>query len=572
MKHLLLSILFLSSLYSAISDFKSDDYQVLIGKEFDDEAFDIIEDYDMNISVIGYTQEFKTEVKPGQSYDNAFDYLSSQNANYGEQLRLIKLDQSARTVNDIHFKLSELNRGTNILKTAENGYLLGGFTHNGEMIISSLNEKGKQYYLKKFGTANFDRLHSLVGFEDGSSIAIGTSQTSRNSNDDIFVQGLGSSDVYLVKFTREGEISWKKKYGTTGRDIGIDAVATGDGGFIVISLSYDANGSTLNAAKFNDTGDTVWTKSFPKAGHQNGHKIIRTDEGRYLISASFENKNAQKNIRLIAIDDEGSTISEKSLYADADEQLNDICMDLKGNIVGVGYSKEPSSSDMDALVRYFDHNGNMIWERKFGKKRQDAFKSVALLHDNSFAVAGFSNSFADKGHQIWVVKINDDGSLAKKQSTNYLGLYEALLGEFSSSPEIHIYKDLHITHEGLIFKQGSSTLTQEHKSTLKSFMPRLIEILSHYKSNIKNLHINGYTSTEWNAPDTERYLKNAYLSNERAMHLLEYSYQLKNMHKHHEWINEILSTDGHSFSNLIYADEKENRVRSRRVEFEVILK
>jgi outer membrane protein OmpA-like peptidoglycan-associated protein len=247
-------------------------------------------------------------------------------------------------------------------------------------------------------------------------------------------------------------------------------------------------------------------------------------------------------------------------------------MDLKGNILGVGFSKKPNSSDMDGLVRYYDHNANMLWERKFGKKRQDAFKSVALLHDNSFAIAGFSNSFADKGRQIWVLKLNDDGSFVKKQSQKYLGLYEALLAEFSSSVNVHIYKDLRITHDGLIFKQGSSTLTPSHKAVLKEFMPRLIKVMSHYKKEIKHLQINGYTSSEWIAPETQRYLNNAYLSNDRAMHVLDYSYQLKPLKQYHAWISQILSTDGYSYSNLVYSNDKENQIRSRRVEFEIRLK
>ena len=275
---------------------------------------------------------------------------------------------------------------------------------------------------------------------------------------------------------------------------------------------------------------------------------------------------------MIKINSEGNRLWEKSTYKDANEQLNDISIDLKGSIIGVGYCQTKNQSATDALVKYYDTNANLMWERKFGKNRQDAFKSVTLLHDNSFAIAGFSNSFADKARQIWVLKLNDDGSLVKKQIHKYLSLYEALKKEFGSSDQIHIYKDLRIVHNGIVFKQGSSTLSAKHKSTLNDFMPRLLKVLSSYKNQIKNLQINGYTSTEWNAPQSERYLNNAHLSNDRAMHILDYSYKLKKVSQHHKWINEVLSTDGHSFSSLIYANNKENKIRSRRVEFEISLK
>ncbi|MDF1879816.1 OmpA family protein [Sulfurimonas sp. MAG313] len=245
---------------------------------------------------------------------------------------------------------------------------------------------------------------------------------------------------------------------------------------------------------------------------------------------------------------------------------------MNGNFMGVGYSQNEAQGNLDALVRYYDHKGNMLWEKKFGKDRHDSFKAVSLLHDNTFAIAGFSTSFANKNRQIWVLKLHNDGSFVKKNIQQYKTLYDALVYEFRDTPKVHIYKDLRITHNGLIFKQGSSTVTYEHKRVLQNFMPRLLKVLSQYKNTISNLKISGYTSTEWNAPNTQRYLNNAHLSNNRAMHILDYSYQLNKVKQYQNWISQILSTDGYSFSNLIMAKEQENKIRSRRVEFEILLK
>jgi len=602
MKPLFLFLILFNTLYAAISEFKSDDYQIILGDNFDDEALDIIEDYDYNISVVGYSQDFKKSVTSAQSYHNAFDYLHNLNANAGEQLRLIKLNFSADIVKDTRFKLNAYNRGTNIIKTAQNGYILGGYTHNGQMLISYLDTHAQRTSLQKFGTANFDKLYSLSPLEDGGSIAIGTSQTSRNPHDDMFVQGLGRSDVYLVRFKRDGQVRWKKKYGTLSKDIGIDAVATGDGGFILLGISQESNEFRLSCAKINDTGDIAWIKKFPKAGRQKAFKIIQTNHGHFLISASFENKNNQDNIRLIEIDNEGNVLWDKNYFNNAHEQLNDISTDLRGNIIGVGSSQDESQGDMDALVRYYDHNGKLIWERKFGKHRHDAFKAVSLLHDNTFALAGFSNSFANKQRQIWILKLNDDGTLVKKKLKANQGIYKSLKEAFEpealrvfntpssqenrvtdkelnppadskqTSTKLSIYKNLTIVHPSLIFKQGSSTLTAKHKAILKEFMPKLIKTLEPYKDTIKNIQIQGFTSTEWQAPDTQRYLNNAKLANERALSVLNYSYKLGALKQHKAWMSQVFSTDGYSYSNLIYTNDKENKIRSRRVEFEVILK
>jgi len=569
MKLLLLSLFFFSSLFGAINEFQKDDYQILIGERFDDEALDLIEDHDNGLSVLGYTQHFKTDTYTTQSYHNAFDYLHDLNAKNGEQLRIIKLDQAADIIQDKSFKLPEFNRGTNILKTVQNGYLVGGYTHKGQMIIASLDAKANATSIKKLGTENFDRLNSLVSLNDGGSVVIGTSKTSRDSKDNMFIQGMGKNDIYLLNLDPNGNIRWKKKYGSKEKDIGVDGVATDDGGFILIGTTKKGNNFQLMAAKISDTGDTTWMQTFPKAGRQKAYKIVKITEDNYLISASFENKDGKDNIRMISIDNEGNILWEKNYFNEVTEHLNDIAVDLKGNIIGVGSSQ--GKSDRDALVRYYDNNGKFLWERKFGKERHDVFNAVSLLHDNSFAIAGFSNSFSDKGRQIWILKLYDDGSIVKKKIKKYQNLYEALKEEFKDAPSVHIYKDLRITHKDLIFQQGSSDLTPIHKTTLNAFMPRLMKILSLSKTEIKNIRVNGYTSTEWNAPETERYLNNARLSNNRAMNILDYSYQLPKIKRHQKWISQVLSTDGYSYSNLIYADKKENKVRSRRAEFKIIL-
>ncbi len=611
MKLLLISLLIFSTLHALISDFKSDDYQIIIGEHFDDEAFDIVEDHDHTISVVGYSQHFSTDTPQYTGYHNAFDYLASINAKEGEQLRLISLDHSANISLDKSYSLSQYNRGVTVLKDPLNRYVLGGYTHNGQMLISSLETNGDKIYLHQFGTANFDQLHTLIPMHDGGNVAIGTSQTSRNHYDNMFDQGLGRSDVYLVRFDKQGQIQWKKKYGSVKKDIGNDGVATDDGGFIFIGISADHNSSELIAAKINDTGNTAWVKSFPKPGHNKAYKIIQTPQKDYLILAGFENRDGEHNIRLIKIDSEGNRLWEKNYYAGNIEQLNDIKMDLKGNIIGVGYSQKASSSDMDGLVRYFDHLGTPIWERHFGKERHDAFKTVSLLHDNTFAIAGFSNSYADKGRQIWILKLNDDGSMAKKRLKPYKELYTALQDDLiktdtpvsittpnslalsdnmkhgneatrstdtiihPSSPsasDISLFKDLRIVHDGLIFKQGSSTLNSHHKAVLDTFIPKLMRALQPYKHRIKNIKIKGHTSTEWNAPDTQRYLNNAQLSSDRAMSVLDYSYKIKTAKKYQKWMSEVFSTDGYSYADLVYDKDKEDKVHSRRVEFEIVLK
>ena len=354
--------------------------------------------------------------------------------------------------------------------------------------------------------------------------------------------------------------------------MGVDGVATGDGGFLLLGTTQEDENYQLYVAKINDTGDTAWIKNFPKPGRQKAFKIIKTAKGNFVIAASFENKHAQDNIRLLKIDAEGNTLWEKNYYEPAHAQLNAISVDLKGNLIGVGYIQNKQQPDMDALVRYYTHEGDLVWERRFGRERHEAFSSVVRLHDNSFAIAGFSQSFQDNGKQMWILKLNDDGSFVKKQPKPYRSLYLILRKAFEHDKNVTVYKDLRITHKGLVFKQGSADITSAHQKILNRLVPTLLNAIQPYRSQIKHFRINGYTSTEWNVPRIQRYLNNAELSSQRALNTLAYLYPLKEINKHRNWLDQVTSADGNAYAQLIYYKKKEDPIHSRRVDFKLILK
>ncbi|MEA2092180.1 MAG: hypothetical protein U9O83_07435, partial [Campylobacterota bacterium] len=199
-----------------------------------------------------------------------------------------------------------------------------------------------------------------------------------------------------------------------------------------------------------------------------------------------------------------------------------------------------------------------------------------ILRNSQAAAAGIYTYEHSQNSNMWIVKLNRDATMAQK-STKTLNIYEELLKLFKddiASGRLNIKKNLSIEfmEKGLYFKVGEYKLTNRQKAYLEKFSSKLIPFLQTHQIYIDTLEINGHTSSEWaGANFTSRYLKNEKLSMNRSFSTLEHIFKNLNL-KAQTWLTDILKGSGLSYSKNIMKSENEDREKSRRVSFKIILK
>lgn len=249
--------IFLSLLLSCIYA-KDADFSVILKKPFNNALFDITQDYDGQISAVGFSKEYKnTSNSQNNTYTNAFDYLASIADAHGPQMHLIKIDNYADITLSKATNMSRFSEAIALVKTPSNGYFVGGHTMEGSLVVLKLDSNANIIFNKTFGTKNFDKMSNLIKLSDGGILAIGSSTTSRSINDNLFETGLGLNDIYLARFSKEGRILWSKKYGTEYDDVGVDAVEANDGSILVLSTtSYDKH-RDVTMMRLSENGDKI---------------------------------------------------------------------------------------------------------------------------------------------------------------------------------------------------------------------------------------------------------------------------------------------------------------------------
>ncbi|MEA3331113.1 MAG: OmpA family protein [Campylobacterota bacterium] len=570
MHYIIVLTLLLASLYA-----KQSDFSLIIDKPFNDALLDITEDYDRGISAVGFSKNYKqSSGSSNKTYTNAFEYLESLSDTQGSQMHLIKVDNSANIVLSKAAKLSRFNKAVAVVKTPSDGYFIGGYTLDGELLILKLTSNTTTIFNKRFGTKNYDRMNNLILLSDGGVLAIGSSITSRDKRDSIFETGLGLNDIFLTRFSKDGKKLWSKKYGTLYDDRGIDAVEAKDGSIIVVSsTSYNKN-RDITLMRITQNGDKIWLKHYKQEQLITPHKIIKLRDNNFLLSLSQKSDTNKNQVRIIKFDLQKNILLDKEIHTTYSSALKDIKEFSNGRLIGVGFVRD--SYDTNALVMLLDSELDLLYQDHFGDENFDSFNAATILHNSQVAVAGINTDENSQESNMWIVKLNRDGSLAQK-STKVTNFYDELLKLFK--PEIDanrltIKEDLTIefTEELLYFKVGKYKLTTKQKKFLTKFSDKLIPFLKANRDYIETLEINGHTSSEWGSANfNSRFLKNEKLSMNRSYSTISYIFQKQNRPTQ-VWLTKVLRGSGFSYSKKVTLNDSEDRKKSRRVSFKIILK
>jgi len=573
MKKILFLFLFLTSLYANKSD-----YSIIVHQPFDAALFDITQDYDRTLSCVGFSNKHQTNSQQSKSYTDPFAYLSSISNAFGSQMHIIKVDDKADILFSKIASLPKFNKAVAIVKTPSNGYFVGGYTLDGSLLVIKLDANANLIYFKSFGTKNYDRMNNLVLLSDGGVLAVGSSTTSRSTNDDMFNTGLGNSDIFLTRFSKDGKKLWSKKFGTGYDDSGIDAAEASDGSIVVVSTtSYNKN-RDVSFMRITQNGNRIWLKHYQKEANNDNtvvpKKIIRLKDNNFVVALTQYNNMRKEHIRLVKFDLYQNILIDKEIFTTYPSEINDIKEYSDGTFIAVGYVKD--STNTDGLAMILDSNLAMLTQEHYGQDNYDVFNAVTIMNNSQAGVAGIHTDNTSQETNMWITKLNHDASMAQV-SINVDNFYAKLCKIFASeikAKQIEIHKDLsiHFLDKSLYFSVGVYQLTPRQKKFLDTFSKKLLPFLYANRDAITSFEVNGHTSSEWGTTNfTNRFLNNAKLSLNRSYETMGYIFrsQSKQMQK---WLSSILRGTGYSYSKNIKFNAIEDKKMSRRVSFTVILK
>ena len=291
--------------------------------------------------------------------------------------------------------------GANSMKqTADGGFILGGYScsinkdvtgNHGDYDcwVVKTNDTGGMMWQKSLGGSGYDQVDQIKPDINGGYIIAAYTE----SNNGQVSGNHGGGDAWALKLDDTGGIVWQKAMGSSGLDFFNSVINTPDSGYLFIGgaganggdvSGFSGGGQDLWVVKMNKSGTVSWAKTLGGPGYEIGFDAIATVGGGFMISAEAT---------------------------------------ANGGMVS-GFH----GGNYDAWVVKIDDTGKVIWSKTYGGTAEDRSFSINHRSDNTYIVAGYSNSVngdvpatGHGGFDYWVFNIDDTGKVLWKNSYGGFG-------------------------------------------------------------------------------------------------------------------------------------------------------
>lgn len=322
-----------------------------------------------------------------------------------------------------------------------------------EVAVVKYASQGIILWQATLGGSGDEMLGDLIQLPDEGFLLTG-STTSADSG-----SGRGGSDVWAVRLDRNGETRWSRRFGGSGDDRGLAALALRDGSFLIGGESASANGDMASPrhggleswiAKISSDGRLLWEQHYGGRGNEKTTHLVELEAGRYLAVNTSDSRDGDvrsnlgvKDVWMFVFDDRGAIQWQQSYGGADNEEVHSILRDAEGNLVLAGTTFSPQGGMIplqrgkgDAWLFKLAPDGTVLWSITYGGPRPEGFSSLAACQDGGFVAAGVTESRSGEGDieynagylDGWIVKVNAFGERIWSRAIGYTGkdLFESI--------------------------------------------------------------------------------------------------------------------------------------------------
>jgi hypothetical protein len=265
-------------------------------------------------------------------------------------------------------------------------------------------------------------LYSLQWGGPGNDIARGIAV---DVSDNVYITGTtdsfgnGVTQIFLLKYTPWGTLSFSKTWGTQnsyGNSIAVDNLGNV---YVVGTTSGQVNGTQIVLLKYDSSGNLVFHKTI--GGSQNSYGTgVAVDSGGYVYVAGYTYSLGPTQgisaVILLKFDPSGNVLFQQTWGGKEDDFATGIAVDIDANIYITGYTKSYSINQgiPSVFLLKFDQAGNQLFQRVWGGNRGDFAYAVAVDTQENAYVTGYTYSFGPntQGVNFFILKYDISGNLA----------------------------------------------------------------------------------------------------------------------------------------------------------------
>jgi hypothetical protein len=287
----------------------------------------------------------------------------------------------------------------------------------------SLGETPEKLLLLRYeknGTLSWNVTYGVGGYSMGRGIA---SDGSSLYVAGIRIDGSGARSL-LLKYGLDGSLVWEREW-SPGSDAKASGLAIDSSGNPYVTGYVEASLIENRAflLKYDGDGDLTYSRVFPANGTETAWGVSVSDavylcgETTHNTTAVEETGVAQANALLMKVSLDGDLLWRREVKVGLDNVAN--AVDASQDIIVVGYSSY-SNGTARALVLRYDENGEILYKDLFGNALiEDLAWGVDVAGDYTYVVGSTRSLFTDLSDATTLKLGQDDSHLWQDSYADY---------------------------------------------------------------------------------------------------------------------------------------------------------
>jgi hypothetical protein len=265
---------------------------------------------------------------------------------------------------------------------------------------------------RTFGGSADDIGKSILGTADGGILISGTT---RSTDGDFARLDRGNRDVFSMKISASGNLSFINTYGGTNSDWAMDSAKDSAGNFYITgySRSNDQQFSGQNKGendlflmKVAPNGTLIWAKTYGGTGEDYGYALEIVDDQIYIAGATrstdvgeSEKTGTDKDILILKTDLEGELQWIRTMGSSGNDEALSITHHDSGNIAitgsfetGDGLFENVQPGILGAFITELDTEGTLQQVATFSGSGTDIGQAIRATPNNEYIIGGETDS------------------------------------------------------------------------------------------------------------------------------------------------------------------------------------
>lgn len=258
------------------------------------------------------------------------------------------------------------------------------------------------------GSVGADTVRGVATDQAGNVIVVGGTTGS------IGKRNAGKEDTFIIRYSPAGGVLWRRQVGSTNIDLPIGVAVDGSGNITVVGYTTGwlfgraAGGTDGFVVSYTPDGTIRWKKRFATASDDFARSIAADAAGNVVVAASEGSSRI-----LVRYRSDGTEVWRRVLPVHF-QSPNAVAITLSGEIIVGGYTQSslagPNQGGADAVIAMYSSAGDAQWLRQFGTAADDYVSGIAVAGDGAIYVSGtkmddlqqaFLAAFSPAGEPRW---------------------------------------------------------------------------------------------------------------------------------------------------------------------------